>query len=184
MSRREALKAMGLLGGAALAAGCTPGRIVFGWYPTRFKDDDELVRPVLAALAGAVVPGSGLDEVSLSRPFYDERFPLHGYRGYLAADLCERTWVEFRQGRFDLLTVRDRVRVIESGLSADDTTRSLYTGAVFLTQLAFYSGFYGDAGCPEIDFDGRFRPGPPGTRTYPDAETYLAEPVGVGGNYA
>ena len=183
ISRREALKRLGLLGGAALAAGCTPARIGLGLYPARFKEDEDLVRGVLAALAATILPGAGLDEPSLCRPFYDDRFPLHRYRTYLAADLCERSRVECGQGRFDLLPSGDRIRVLEAGLGADDTTRKLYTGAIFLTQLAFYSGFYGDVGCPEIDFDGQFRPGPPESRTYPAPMSYLAEPAGTSGNY-
>ena len=184
MTRREALKAIGLFGGVALVSGCTPVRIGLGLFPTKFKEDDNLVRPVLAALADTIVPGSGLDEASLCRPFYDDRFPLAEYRGFLASDLCQRAWIEGRQRRFDQLGLAARVRVVESALKSDGTTRKLYTGAIFLTQIAFYTGFYGDVGCPTIDFAGRYQPVPAASRTYPDPETWLAEPAGIGGNCA
>jgi len=184
MGRREALRLLGLAGGAAMLGGCTPVRVFMGWYPSDFRDD-QLVRRVLDAFADTVVPGVDAGSEKLARPLYDERFPLHGYLNYLAADLSRRAKYACGDPRFHLLSRADRTRAIDAGLRAGGTTERLYTGAIFLVQLGFFAGFYDDgAGCPAIDFDGRYRPGSPADRTYALAEEFLAEELGHGGNHA
>jgi hypothetical protein len=72
--------------------------------------------------------------------------------------------------------------VIRDGLEADGTTRKLYQGAIYLAQIAFYGGIYDDdAGCPLIDFPGRYRGDPV---TYDDAHQFLARAQTPGGNHA
>lgn len=183
--RREVLRALGLFGAASLVGACTPARIVMGWYPGEFKRDDRLVRRTLAGMADAIVPGSGLPEAELARPFFDERFPLHEFRGYLASDLAARSRDRFGDERFETLDRDDRVQVIDGGLSAGGTTRRLYEGAIFLTQLAFYAGIYeATGGCPQIDFDGAYHPVPPADLTYHDPARFLAREAGTNGNHA
>jgi len=53
--RRDALKKIGLLGGAVLA-GCTPARILLHGYPHEFDADASLVDRVLASFADTVLP--------------------------------------------------------------------------------------------------------------------------------
>lgn len=184
MGRREALKLLGLVGVGAAVSACTPVRAFMGWYPAKFRDD-EIVGHVLEAFADAVVPDGGPDPAELARPLYDERFPLHGYVNYLAADLSRRARSECGDPRFHLLSRADRTRAIDAGLGADDTTRKLYGGAIFLVQLGFYAGIYDDGeGCPAIDFAGRFRPCSPSERTYGRAEEFLADEIGKAGNFA
>jgi hypothetical protein len=75
--------------------------------------------------------------------------------------------------------------VIQDGLDAGGVTRRLYTGAVFLTQIATYAGIYDeDRGCELIDFGGRNRGFPGSTLTYPDQGRFLAEGITGDGNYA
>lgn len=185
LSRRDALKKLGLLGGAALAAGCTPVKILLHAYPERFYTDAGLIHRVLAALADTILPDAGGDAATLARPFYDERFPLQKYRSFLASDLCARARALCGTHRFELLSWRDRARVVEDGLSADATTEKLYAGAIFLAQIAFYGGIYDDdAGCAAIGFDGRYHPRPLAELTYANAEDFLAEEIGLNGNFA
>ena len=185
LSRREALKRLGFLGGAALAAGCTPVKVLLHTYPEPFDRDAALVDRVLAALAITVLPDAGVDAATLARPFYDERFPLHRYRNFLASDLCARSERLCGTDRFELLGQEERARVVEDGLAADAITEKLYTGAIFLAQIAFFAGIYDEeSGCTFLDFEGRFRPRPLAEQTYPDAERFLARAATVDGNYA
>jgi hypothetical protein len=182
MPRREALRLFGLAGGGLLLGACTPVRAFMGWYPSEFRDD-ELVRRILESFTDAVVPGTG-DPAELTRPLYDERFPLHSYLGYFASDLSRRARDACGNHRFDLLSRSERTRAIDAGLRADDTTMQLYSGAIFLVQVGFYAGIYDDEkGCPEIDFDGRFRPGSFSERTYARVKEFLGEEMGRDGNY-
>jgi len=185
LSRRDALKKLSVLGVATLAAGCTPARIVLHGYPQQFHTDAGLVDRVLAALAETILPDAGKDAGALARPFYDERFPLHTYREFLASDLCARARARYGTPRFDALSLSERACVVQDGLAADKTSEKLYSGAIFLAQIAFYAGIYDDdAGCAAIEFDGRFRPPPFSELTYANAEEFLAEEIGVNGNFA
>lgn len=185
MSRRDLLKTLGLASGAALTSGCTPMKILMHWYPPDFDRDRELVDRNLVAFADAVL-GDAVDENHFAaRPFHDERFPLHKYRGFLASDLCGRASDLYGTDRFDLLRRQDRCAVISNGLAGDATTRKLYSGAIYLTQVACYAGIYDDeSGCPAIEFEGKYRRRPFAELTYPDPESFLAEEVGIAGNYA
>lgn len=183
MARREALRLLAIVGAAGAAGACTPARIVMGWYPREFKTDDAAVRRVLSAMARTIVPGVDASDEALVGVFYDERFPLRRVRTYLASDLCERSLSECGEYGFERLGAADRARVVASGLRADATSRKVYTGAVFLTQLALYSGFYDAAGCPEIEFEVPYRPLPPAARTYENAQDFLAVEAGSAGNY-
>ena len=67
------------------------------------------------------------------------------------------------------------------GLGADATTRKLYRGAIYLTQVANYAGIYDDTGCPMIEFSGRYR----GAKvSYEHPESFLPEPLTPAGNAA
>lgn len=182
MTRREALRGIGLLA-AGLGLGCTPARIVLRAYPKTFDDKGLLVDRVLRAFVTTVIPGAPSDEANLVRAFYDEFYPFEPYTSFFASDLCRRA--DSRYGvRFDLLSLERRTRIVQEGLKADGTTRRLYTGAIFLAQISFYSGIYDEErGCPFIDFDGRFELKPLDQLTYSNPETYLADPVTDSGNF-
>lgn len=179
MTRRQALRRVGLLGaglGLGMATGCTPLKILFHAYPRRFDEDEPLVDRTLAAFAEAILPGTDRDSLELARPLSDERFELASYRNYLAADLADRSRRLYGTGAFEKLGLAERERVVSEALDADGTTCKLYSGAIFLTQIAYFAGIYDDdGGCPLIDFDGRYRLRPLDELTYPDPDTYLTQ---------
>lgn len=185
ISRREALRLGGLAGVTALMAACTPTRILLHWYPTQYDADAGFVDRVLAAFVDAVVGDANHDPAEATRPFGDERFPLHKYRGFLAYDLDSRARRRFGNDRFAQLSREDRCAVIRDGLTADGTMRKLYAGAIYLTQVACYAGIYDDeTGCPRIGFEGRFRVRGLAELTYPNPDAFLPREIGSGGNYA
>ncbi|MFQ5678380.1 MAG: hypothetical protein ACE5HP_02885 [Gemmatimonadota bacterium] len=184
ISRRDAVARLGALG-AVLVAGCTPLRVVLKGYPERFETDAHLVERTLRAFVVTVVPAVSEDDRGLVRAFYDEDLsPLAKYRGFLAADLAARAFRRFGHSRFDDLETPQRTRVILDGLRGDGTTRRLYEGAIFLTQVAVYAGIYDDErGCPEIEWEGRYRPRPWSEITYPEPESFLGRSLTSDGNY-
>lgn len=181
LSRRDAVKRLGVLAGGLIAAGCAPIRVLFDAFPEEFKVDDALVDRTLRAFATAVVPGIGPDDPNVLRALADPAYPFASYRRYFASDLCRRAQRLYAPREFDRLPLAHRTAVIQHGLAADSTTRKLYTGAIFLTQIAAYAGIY-DAkrGSPLIDFPGGFRGATVG---YPDPERFLASPQTSDGNY-
>ncbi len=117
------------------------------------------------------------------RAFYDSYYPLAKYRNFFAADLCERALNQFGSDEFERLAPEQRTRIIEKGLSKGGTIGRLYTGAIFLTQIAFYAGIYdADRGCPLIGFDGRYRFRSVADTSYPNPGSFSARATTVDGN--
>ena len=181
VSRRAVLRTLGLAASALIAAACTPLRIVTGSFPEAFKQDGDLVRRVLRAFVLAVIPGARPDAPDLDRALLDPSYPFASYAEFFAADLSRRSRARFGQATFDRLSLAHRTAVIGDGLGADATTRKLYQGAIYLTQIAFYGGIHDDErGCALIDFPGRFRGG---EISYEDCERFLPSALTANGNY-
>lgn len=182
VSRREALKRLSCLV-AGLAVGCTPVRIVFKAIPEAYEDP-ALAERMLVAFVTTVVPGVSADDPNLTRVFGDPFYPFAGYRTFFVSDLCRRATDRFGAA-FDRLTPEQRAAVIQQGLRADPTTRKLYTGAVFLAQIAVFGGIYdAERGSPLIDFEGRYRFRGRRFYTYTDPERFLARALTPTGNPA
>ncbi|HSQ60373.1 MAG TPA: hypothetical protein VLT84_08065 [Acidobacteriota bacterium] len=154
ISRRDALRRIGLLAAAAGAAGCTPLRIVLRAYPDAFDREGDRTDRVLGAFVRTVVPGAGGDDASLARAFHDPSYPFARHAAFFASDLCARATDIAGARSFDRLDDDRRARVVRDGLGADATTRRIYRGAIFLTQVATYAGIYDDGGSGLIDFPG------------------------------
>jgi hypothetical protein len=179
IGRRELI---GLLAAAGLA-GCTPARILLQAYPEPFKQDDELNERILSAFADAIIPGAGEHDRNVVRVYRDEFYPFAKYHRYFASDLCRRAGDVCGTEEFGRLSRRERERVIEAALASDGTSRKLYSGAIMLTQVAFYGGIYDDQrGCAEIAFDGEYRFRGLEAVTYPDPERFLATPMTPSGH--
>lgn len=183
LSRRAVLKRMSAAAGA-LAVGCTPLRIVLRAYPRDFEEDHLLVDRVLRAFVTTVIPGAPYEGRNLVRAFLDGEYPFAPYCSYFVFDLCKRAHDRYGISRFDWLEPEQRTQVVTDGLESDGTTQKLYRGAIFLAQLSFYAGIYDDAaGCPLIDFHGRFTPVPTNQLTHPYAADYLAMAETKNGNF-
>jgi len=73
---------------------------------------------------------------------------------------------------------------VADGLSADRLTQKLYTGAVFLTQVALLAGIYDDqAGAPLMNFDGAYQFRGLAAVSYPNPERFLPSALTATGNY-
>jgi len=185
IARREAVRRLAVLGAGLVAAGCTPLRIVLHLYPEDFDRDPALVDRVLRAFVAAVIPGAQDNDPDLTRAYHDAAYPLGKYASFLAADLCRRAWARHGTDAFHRLPLDERTAIIRRAVSSGGTTARLYNGAIFLAQVAFYSGIYDDdKGCALIEFEGRYRFRGLEATTYPDPERFLGRALTPDGNPA
>lgn len=182
MDRRNAVRYLTwILAGAATQA-CTPLRIVTRSFPAEFKHDPELVAQTLRAFTAAVIPGFDPGGTDPARALLDHRYPFASYAAFFASDLFQRAERRYGTSAFDSLSIEQHTAIIEDGLAADATTRKLYRGAIYLTQVSIYAGIYDDdAGCSLIEFRGRYRGDAIG---YADPESFLPSPRTATGNAA
>lgn len=182
LTRREAIGQLASLAALTLAA-CTPLRIVLRLYPDDFDRDPGLRDQVLRAFADTVVPGAAADGHDLCRAYGNPVYPLAKYRSFLASDLCQRSSARFGEPRFDQLDQASRTALVAEALAAGGVTQQLYTGAVFLTQVAYYGGItHADGACPAIGFEGAYRFRGLEATTYPNPGRFLPEALTADGN--
>lgn len=175
VTRRDAIRLLGMLACGAAFAGCDTLRVAFRAYPPEFDLRPDLCETVLRAFVCAVVPGAPIEDPNLVRVYFDEDFPFAPYSAFLASDLCDRSEARFGVDRFDRLNETGRTEIIRGALREGGTTGRLYTGAVYVAQVAFYAGIYDDeAGCELIDFPGQNGGARAGELSYPDPQSYLA----------
>lgn len=179
MQRREVVRYLAWLTAGVAASACTPLRIITRSFPDEFKHDPQLVDATLQSFVAAVIPGIDVGTGDPAHALKDSRYPFAAYAQYFASDLTERARERYGEA-FHRLTVEQRTKVISDGLHADATTRKLYRGAIYLTQIAVYAGIYGDDGCSLIDFAGRFRGG---DVSYENADSFLPTPLTTSGNF-
>jgi hypothetical protein len=181
MERRAVVRYLALLLAGVGTEACTPLRILTRSFPAEFKDDPEIVGRTLRAFTAAVVPGFDPGETNPARALLDRRYPFAAYAPFFASDLSRRAQDRFGTA-FDALTLEQRTAVILAGLHADGTTRKLYRGAIYLTQVSIYAGIYDDAaGCALIGFPGLFRGG---AVSYEEPAVFLPKPRTSRGNVA
>ena len=183
-SRRDVLRLL-VLGGMGIATGaCAPVRLVLQAYPAEFDHDQDLTDRTLTDFVHTVTPGLPAGPHAAVRVFQDDFYSLAPYRAFLASDLDRRA--ERRYGRsFRALKPAERHAVIQEGLTADVTTRRLYTGAIFLTQISVFGGILDDrAGSPLIDFPGGYHLPAPTSLSHPDLERFRARALTADGNAA
>jgi len=184
ITRREALRRMGLLAAAAAAAGCTPLRMALHAYPEAF-DDRERADSALAAFVRTVIPGAEGTDEELSRAFHDRAYPFASHAAFFASDLCRRARRLYSNRAFEYLEEGARAMVVRDGLDADGITRRIYGGAIFLAQVATFAGIYDDdAGCALIDFPGSNAGYLPEEYSYANPEAFLPAAITPDGNYA
>ncbi len=183
VSRRFVLTTFAL-SAATLGAGCTPVRFLLRTTSPDLAEDPRRIYEVLKGFVDAVVPGCDPDHAAAIRALGDPQLPFAKYRSLLASDLCKRAGERCGHRYFERLPRSERTRVIADGLSADRLTQKLYTGAVFLTQVALLAGIYDDeAGAPLMHFDGAYQFQGLAAVTYPSPERFLPAALTATGNY-
>lgn len=183
LSRREVLARAAALASSALLGGCTPLRVLLAADTRGFVPAADRLEPTLSAFVSAVIPGAPEDDASVARAHLDPAYPFARHVRYFVGDLRRRSKRLFGTSELSHLSLEERVVVIRDGLSADAITRRLYDGAIFLAQIAVYSGIYDDRpGCALIDFEGPYRLRDPRDLTYPDGSSFLPHALTRDGN--
>jgi hypothetical protein len=178
-SRRQAIR---LLAGAMGA--CTPATIVLKAYPEAYRPGSDATEDALEAFIDTVVPGLTAEERKAITTLRDPFYPLARYADFFASDLDRRAMRE-RKRSFQALSAEQRTAVVRGAFSGDPTTRKLYTGAVFLTQVAVYGGIQDDrAGCRLIGFPGGYRLPTATELSYDEKRRFLAPQRFADGNPA
>jgi len=181
MERRRVLGWM-VAAVAVAATGCAPARLLLRTDRPRPENGATGAEATLRAFALTIVPGVDPAAPDLARVYRDPSYPLARFRSFLVADLDRRA------GRlvgrpFALLAPRNRHAVVLSGVRAHGVTGRLYTGAVYLTQVALYAGIYDDAaGSPLIDFPGAGHLVSDEERTWPATEALFRPGPARAGN--
>jgi hypothetical protein len=181
-NRREFITKIAILSGAALAS-CTPLKIIFKDYPNEFENNDTIKINNLRAFVITVIPGADANDVNLCRIFSDSFYGFEKYCGFFISDLCKRSEKKFGKKSFYDLTAEQRTDVILSGLEADTTLNKIYSAAIFMSQVSYYSSIYDDEkGCDLIDFKGNTS-FVYSEMSYKNPELYLATEITINGNY-
>ena len=182
-SRRYTLQVL-LATAAAGLAGCTQMRIGLGAYPKEFKSDAAGRRvATLEAFASVVAPGQ-TPVAACIRMMLDPWYGFAAYAGYFTSEL--NRVAQRRYGRsFPGLRPEEQHAIVAAGLAGGGVTARLYTGAVFLAQVASLAGVHDDAaGSPVLQFPGATGMLHAQTGHHPDAAAFRASPVSFDGNPA
>ncbi len=183
ITRKAFVARISLLLGATLV-GCTPAKILFKAYPSKFKDDPDLVEEYLRAFVVTVIPGAWIGDPNLVRIYTDEYYPFHTHCRFFVSDLASRSADLHGDERFHLLAPADRTRVIREGLRGDAIISRLYQAAVFMCQVSFFGSIYDDeGGCPLIGYPGTGRVYDPDEIYYRDPSPFLSHELTTNGNY-
>jgi len=138
-SRRQALRTIAAVLSAVGGAACAPTRILLGAYPSEFKGHSARTQATLAAFVCTVEPGASPDPARTALTLQDPYYPLARYAAYLASDLDGRANRGYHCS-FAALSCAERAAVVASGLAAGGVTGKLYSGAIYLAQIAVYAG--------------------------------------------
>lgn len=183
MTRREALQRCGAALAAVAVSGCAPTFLARALYPEADALDSATIDRALVAFISTVIPGAE-NPVAIVRLFADPALRIAPYRAVLVADLTRRARALHARD-FEHLTEAQRTQVVRDGLEGGAVAGKLYTGAVFLAQVVFFSGLWHPRGeCPLIGFEGAYRYQGPEALTYPDPENFLAAAITADGNPA
>ncbi len=154
LSRRKAIHQIMLSAAAISMASCAPLSLTLN----SGRDPEPGSEATLRAFLQTVVPGTP-EDADLSC-YTNQIFGFDKYVRGFTDDLNRRSENHFR-ARFAKLGNDQRQTIIKSGLEAGKIISMLYTGAVFLTQIAVYTGMTNQfQGCPLIDFDGNYQAKP------------------------
>ncbi len=183
-SRRDILK-ISLCLGLGTVLGCTPIRILTNNYPGKGQYTEDDTRKTLCAFIKAVIPGVDAENSEAIQVFYDSQFPLAKHRGYFVFELDRQTKHRFGQVHFFELSPEQRTEVLSRGLGSGPIIKSLFNGAIMLTQVAFYAGLYNEKErCSAISFEGKNYGFPADQRFHHDVHKYLSTELTPNGNFS
>lgn len=183
ISRLDFIKKASILT-ASLLTGCSQMKYITGSYPDKYKDENDFNDLVLREFVTTVIPGADERNENLTRIFSDEYYSFKPFCCFFIADLCAKSKELFGTDEFFSLDEGKRTIIVIAGLNGNSMIKKLYTAAVFMSQVSYYSGIYNDdEGCRLIGFEGSNSGFTEDEMFYPDAIKYLATEITPTGNY-
>lgn len=172
------------LAAAAVITGCSQIKYLTGCYPDKYKNENKTNELSLRAFVTTVIPGADEKDPNLIKIFYDEYYSFKPLCGFFISDLCTKSKDLFDIEEFNLLNEEQRNFIVQEGLNGDSMISRLYTAAIFMTQVSYYSGIYDDGvGCKLIDFEGSNTGFTESELFYPNTTAYLSNELTLNGNY-
>src|SRR5690606_3960313 len=183
ISRLNFLKWASLLTVSVLT-GCSQIKYLTGSYPDKYKIDSDKNDFILRSFVITVIPGADENDPDLTKIFNDDYYSFKSFCGFFISDLCSKSKELFGTEEFHLLNETKRTFIIEQGLNDGAMMKRLYTAAIVMAQVSYYSGIYNpDAGCKLIDFPGTNSSYSEDEMFYQDTAKYFANEITNNGNY-
>jgi hypothetical protein len=145
------IKKLGALTGGILILPMTKGMANY--------ENIDLKRSVktLMAFAATVTPGVKDIGAGFAEIYNESVYGFRKFKWLLLTDLQNRSRRIFGNDSFAQLSSDQRHRIIRNALHSRGIIRRLYSGAIQITQLGYYTGYRCDPeGCPEIAFRSHF----------------------------
>ena len=178
IGRREALSRF-MLGSFGLFIGCAP---IKSFDSKSGVSGTQRETNILGAFMETIVPGLQVNQSDLTSVFYDNYYQYSKLRRILVKDLINQTKKMFGVKTFEILHSENRKKIIQHVLAVGGIMKKVYVGAIYLTQIAAYSGFCNrDQSSSIIDFKAEYGFEPNSYRNYKD---FLGENQTIDGNYS
>jgi hypothetical protein len=176
MTRREAVRDL-MLGSLALWVDWRPSKEFSRSIMGEAEYEDKTIR----AFINTIVPGTDVSHPQLTTIFRDPYFGFGKVRWLFNFNLRKRSLSRFGTLAFHKLSEADRIKVIQSGLQAENKISQLYSAAIFASQLTVFTGFYMEKPkCDLIEFEEGFNYG---EVCYPDGQKYFQHSITADGNF-
>ncbi len=170
INRREAIQQLAIL---------TSGALV---YPMKLEWANAATVVVgrsntLEVFADTIVPGHGVRlKQALDDPFYG----FKPFKPLLAIDLRMRSRRIHGTRAFKKLSLEQRNEVIADAMKTKGTVQRLYSGAIQIVQLAFYTGYtLQPEACEQIGFTAVYDGRDP---SYPESNQFFGSALTANGN--
>jgi hypothetical protein len=97
---------------------------------------------VLYSFVATIIPDIDIKNRSVIKHFYDKELDFNKVKTLFLLQLRCTSKRMFKNANFDELTHDQRMAVIEDGLQGCELKSKIFSGAIFLTQVAIYCDIY------------------------------------------
>lgn len=137
-------------------------------------------RDAMEAFARTVIPDLPDAQKHITNVLGEKIYGFRKYKWLILTDLSNRSRRLFGDYRFYALNSDDRKAVISDALESNGLFRKLYSGAIQILQLTYYSGYNLEPEqCRRIGFKARYEYSP---RSHESMEHYFANTMTYDGN--
>lgn len=136
--RREFLKKMGI---SFVSLTYLPLESI-SFHSSEYSLNNANRSSIIIAFVRTILPGLKKDNPVIAYHFYDKQLKIKKLEFLLKLFLKRITKRTYGHNHFDRLDLRSRKNVIYIGLNGSNLRKKIFTGAIFLTQVAIYCAIY------------------------------------------